>query len=132
MNGANITDIRIRSERLRSERIGPSQEQSETSQGQKETYYIYVRIFLEDTSQGAELDNIDYVVYKLHPSFKNPLRRSDDRRSNFEIKIWTYGWFHISATIIPKQGLPMEIKGKVEFTPTPEEIATNGADEFRW
>ncbi len=74
MNVEQTTDIQIRSERL-----GPSEKHNEK-------YYIYVRIFLEETRRGAgslTLDDIDYVIYKLHPTFRNPLRRSDKRTANF-------------------------------------------------
>lgn len=118
MNGER-TDIQISSKRL-----GPSSEKL------NDICYIYVRIFLE--AGPATLDNIDYVIYKLHPSFKDPVRRSDERGTNFEIKIWTYGWFYISATIMTKQGLPIQIQGKVEFPPTANEISANGPEQFQW
>jgi hypothetical protein len=98
--------------------------------------YIYVRIFLEGTTDGQDyvgLDDVDYVIYKLHPSFEDSrLQRSGNRSSNFEIKIWTYGWFKTSATVITKDGQAFEIGGKVEFTPTEDEIESNGKAEFQW
>src|ERR1700730_7422258 len=68
---------------------------------------IYVRIYVEEDDPNTapkSLANIQYVLYELHPSFKNRLRRSESANANFEIKIWTYGWFLISATVIPKSG----------------------------
>jgi hypothetical protein len=95
-----------------------------------ELFYIYVRIFIEDdnpTAGPAALSNIQCVIYKLHSSFKDRMRRSESRASNFEIKIWTYGWFKMSATVIPVSGPPFEIYGQVDFPPTPEEKQSNGA-----
>jgi hypothetical protein len=115
---------------IRSERV-----QGTASQMANGIYYAYVRIFVEDdnpTTEPVSLDNIEYVIYKLHPSFKNRLRRSEKRESNFEIKIWTYGWFLISATIITKSGPPFEIRGRVQFDPTPEELKANGQKQFSW
>jgi hypothetical protein len=115
--------------RILSERV-----QDTASQKPDKIYYIYVRIFVKDDTPNAGpagLDNIECVIYKLDPSFKkNRLRRSEKRDSNFEIKIWTYGWFSISATVIPKSGPPFEIYGYVQFDPTDEERDANGEDQF--
>jgi len=73
----------------------------------------YVRIYIE--ADPANLDKIELVKYTLHPSFKKPYRLSEDRSSNFDIKIWTYGYFDIKALLIMRDGGTTEISGYVKW-----------------
>jgi len=54
--------------------------------------------FLDDVTQ-EELDSIKYVEYHLHPSFKNPIRRSKSSRDNFVITAKGWGVFEITARV---------------------------------
>lgn len=62
-----------------------------------------VRIYLEPTDEDS-LNTVRSVQYKLHPTFREQYRVSDDFRNKFEIKIWTWGYFEIEATIIMTDG----------------------------
>ncbi len=46
-----------------------------------------------------ELDEIDYVEYKLHPSFKRQTRKSKNRPNDFSVTFWTWGMFNIEVSI---------------------------------
>ena len=70
------------------------------SEGGREHFHI--GIWVEGSDQ--ELDNIEKVVYKLHPSFRRRLRSSSNRKNEFSITIWTWGMFNIEATIHFKDG----------------------------
>src|SRR5262249_12893169 len=96
-------------------------------------FYFYVRIFLESHGNKPEaMENIDYVIYRLDPTFgDHRLQRSNNRAADFEIKIWTYGWFPVSATVMTRDGQPFEIQGKVEFEVSETE-KQGQPGEFRW
>jgi transcription initiation factor IIF auxiliary subunit len=52
----------------------------------------------------AELDDVDHVVYVLHPTFHNPVRVIRDRASNFRIKTSGWGTFTVYVNIIHRDG----------------------------
>jgi transcription initiation factor IIF auxiliary subunit len=58
-----------------------------------------VRIFLE----GPDVDKVRKVVYHLHPTFPDPIRKIYDR-PNFELEIWTWGTFELPVDIYDNQG----------------------------
>ena len=55
-------------------------------------------IFIDDQGTG-ELNQIDFVEYILHPTFRNPIRKSLDRESGFKIKTNGWGTFPIKVII---------------------------------
>jgi len=101
-----------------------------------DTYYFYVRIFLAETAVGRgdfSLDEVSTVIYELDPSFGDSrFQKSSTRRNDFEILIWTYGWFIIKATVILKNGRAYDLRGKVEFPVSDQEKAKNGREQFTW
>lgn len=52
----------------------------------------------------AELDEIRQVTYQLHPTFKNPVRRSEARRRGFRLESGGWGEFMVNITIQKKNG----------------------------
>ena len=76
-------------------------------------YHYYIRIFIE-ASQSA-LDAVEFVKYKLHPTFRECFRVSFDRARSFELKLWTYGYFDIQASLVMREGHTIEISGYVEW-----------------
>jgi transcription initiation factor IIF auxiliary subunit len=46
-----------------------------------------------------ELDEVEFVEYSLHPTFKKQKRVSRNRPNNFSITFWTWGMFNIDVTI---------------------------------
>ena len=59
-------------------------------------------VWLEGTP--AELDEIERVVYVLHPSFHNPVREVDDRPSKFRLETSGWGTFTIHAKAFHRDG----------------------------
>jgi len=60
--------------------------------------YYRIRIGL-DADQPEMLDDVEKVVYHLHPTFIDPNRISADRRSNFEIATAAWGEFNMTAEV---------------------------------
>jgi transcription initiation factor IIF auxiliary subunit len=52
----------------------------------------------------AELDDIDHVVYVLHPTFHNPVREIRDRATNFRMETKGWGSFTIYAKVVYRDG----------------------------
>jgi hypothetical protein len=97
---------------IKSERIKGSPVKIYTDGGK---LYYNVVIYLNGTNE--DLDDIVFVEYELHPTFKNRIKTSSDRDSNFSIEIWTYGFFNVKATIktYDKKAKPIVISGKVKW-----------------
>jgi transcription initiation factor IIF auxiliary subunit len=57
-------------------------------------------VWLEGPPQ--ELDNVESVEWKLHPTFPTPIRRTMDRSNNFRIETAGWGAFPIRATVTMK------------------------------
>jgi transcription initiation factor IIF auxiliary subunit len=59
-------------------------------------------VWLEGSSQ--ELDGVDHVVYILHPTFHNPVRQINDRKTNFRLDTSGWGAFTIHAKAVHRDG----------------------------
>ena len=55
-----------------------------------------------DAGQPQALNDIDFVEYHLHPSFKNPIRRVFDRGGGFPLKMEGWGAFKLRARVVYK------------------------------
>ncbi len=73
-----------------------------------------IRIYLATDNQ-SELDDIDAVKYELHPSFKERIRLAENRSNNFEVRIWSYGYFRVNAKIFLKSGNITSVEGFVKW-----------------
>src|SRR5208337_3065198 len=62
--------------------------------GQK-MYQIHVILFGEK----AALDRVEYVVYRLDPTYPDPVQCGGPRRTQFELKELAYGYFLIRADV---------------------------------
>lgn len=51
-----------------------------------------------------ELDSVEYVVYVLHPTFHNPVRRISDRETNFRLSTSGWGTFTLHARVMHRGG----------------------------
>ena len=58
----------------------------------------------------VNLDEIDHVVYTLHPTFHNPVRKVKDRKSKFRLETEGWGTFVIYAKVILKKQEKLELK----------------------
>ena len=94
---------------IRSERVkGTSPKKS------GKTFLFQVRIFIK-TYDRLDLEDIRYVIYELHPTFPNPKQISKSIHNNFEIRIWTWGFFDVKAKLVMKGGRIEEIDGYVDY-----------------
>lgn len=72
---------------------------------QKPLYKIYLYV------DGSELNYVDSVTYKLHPTFPRPVHKVERTVTNpkCEFVIWTWGIFTVQATVKDKRGATYEI-----------------------
>lgn len=57
----------------------------------------------------TELDGVEYVVYTLHPTFSQPVRRTSDRAAAFRLDSSGWGEFEIHAAVHHRDGRGEEI-----------------------
>ncbi|HMI04637.1 MAG TPA: pYEATS domain-containing protein [Pedobacter sp.] len=85
----------------------------------------YIRIYIAygegEYSNAYQLSDITLVKYELHSSYRERFRTSDSRASGFDIKVWSYGYYPIQATIYLRLGDPLKINGMVQFPVTEAE-----------
>jgi len=60
--------------------------------------------------EGADLAQVDHVVYELDPTFPNPVRTVGDRESNFRLEVPGAGEFSVYAHVNTKDGQDIPIK----------------------
>lgn len=63
----------------------------------------------------TELDQIDYVVYTLHPTFPHPVRSVKDRDTKFLLKTSGWGVFRIYANVVKKNGEEIHLAHDLEL-----------------
>lgn len=63
-----------------------------------------------------ELDRIESVTYNLHPSFPNPIRKIDSRRTKFRLETAGWGVFTLYATVIRKDGSTERLKHELKLS----------------
>ena len=76
-----------------------------------------VKIYLT-TDNKDDLDSVESVQYELHPTFRQRYQVATDRAANFEVRIWTYGFFNIRAKISFTNGTIETISGFVRWRTT--------------
>ncbi|MBB4805804.1 hypothetical protein HNP38_001076 [Chryseobacterium defluvii] len=75
--------------------------------------------------QGNEkvLDEIEFVEYKLHYSYPNPIQRSFDRNSKFQLKELAWGEFNLIASVkIKNQNDLIKLKRYINLTETGQNL----------
>jgi transcription initiation factor IIF auxiliary subunit len=83
-------------------------------EGGKWHHRVRINIITTDTDNDP-LDGIRSVQYELHPSFRQRIWVATDIINKFEIKIWTYGYFRIQATLLMIDGASQIISGFVKW-----------------
>jgi transcription initiation factor IIF auxiliary subunit len=63
----------------------------------------------------SELDSVRDVVYTLHPTFPNPVRRIRDRKTNFRLEDAGWGEFEIRAEVVLQDGATQILKHDLEL-----------------
>ncbi len=91
---------------------------------------FYVRIYIDvensfSSRSSFQLEDISFVKYELHSSYKEPVRTSSNRQNNFELKVWTYGFYPVKAIIYLRMGTSVTVTGNVQFPVTDEEKRKN-------
>ncbi|MCF7973303.1 MAG: hypothetical protein K9N55_05780 [Phycisphaerae bacterium] len=87
------------------------------SPGGKEHYHLGIWIEGEE----RELEHIVLVEYELHPSFKNRIRKSSNRKNGFSITIWTWGIFNIHIRLHDCMGKIREMDHKLAYELPPDD-----------
>jgi hypothetical protein len=64
----------------------------------------------------AELDSVQEVTWKLHATFKQPVRRVDTRATKFRLDSIGWGEFTIYATLKMKSGRPKSLQHWLTLT----------------
>ena len=83
--------------------------------GRQEMYQVHLILFGEK----AALDRVEYVLYKLDPSYPNPTRASSDRKNAFELKELANGYSLIRADVkIKDQPEVVYLSRFIDLTPT--------------
>ena len=117
---------------VKSERIIPEGKKFENSKFLNFYIRIYIDINLNQfSSKSYSLQDVNLVKYYLDPSYKDPIRISEDRNNNFDVKVWTYGFYKIKAIIYLKLGQQIEIEGFVKFPVNDEEIKNNRGEVWK-
>jgi transcription initiation factor IIF auxiliary subunit len=67
--------------------------------------------------EGPRISYVDYVVYKLHSSFKESERKVERSivNPNCKLAIWTWGIFNIKVNIFLKNGEVLEAEHYLTF-----------------
>ena len=63
-----------------------------------ERRHFHVAVFVDEPQE--RLDRIRMVEYRLHDTFKEPLRQTDTRENRFEESFFTWGKFTIEVTVL--------------------------------
>ena len=85
--------------------------------GGKEHYHLGVWIDGDD----RELDQIVMVEYELHPSFKNRVKRSRNRKNGFSVTFWTWGMFNIHIRIHRQSGQVQKLDHYLKYNLPPDD-----------
>lgn len=72
-----------------------------------------VWIFLD----GKDTRNVDYVIYRLHSNFSDPVRRVNRTITNHncELVIWTWGTFELGIEIVLRTGEKISASHQMSF-----------------
>ena len=100
----------------------------------KSFFWFYIGIELQRTADDIPFSGIALVEYHLlHESFPNPDVRVTNPANGFQYKLWTYGFFRVSADIITKDGKLLRLPAtRLSGPVTPAEIKANGKRELSW
>ena len=79
--------------------------------------YYRLRIAL-DADDVNTLQDVDYVIYHLHPTFRDPDRKVTDRTSGFAFQTAAWGEFNMTADIHFKVArAPLTVERYINFQP---------------
>jgi transcription initiation factor IIF auxiliary subunit len=61
------------------------------------------------------LDEVEFVEWKLHPTFPKPVRKTEDRQSKFRLETGGWGTFPIIARVQMSDGSQLKLKHDLEL-----------------
>lgn len=70
-------------------------------------------VWIDGTDE--ELNTIKDVVYTLHPTFYDPVRKVSNRRSKFKLETSGWGTFTIRANVVLKDGKNLPLKHELSL-----------------
>jgi transcription initiation factor IIF auxiliary subunit len=70
-------------------------------------------VWIEGSNE--ELDRVEYVEWRLDPTFSNPVRRVEDRGTNFRLETGGWGVFMIHAFARRKDGTTEQMRHYLEL-----------------
>jgi transcription initiation factor IIF auxiliary subunit len=74
--------------------------------GKRDTPWYKWTVFMGESPEKLAL--VDYVEYRLHDTFPDPIRTSDDENDKFSISSAGWGEFTIYITVYLKDGREIE------------------------
>jgi transcription initiation factor IIF auxiliary subunit len=92
MNLKSYNDEKLKV-KVRAELILDSNKEPVSSRRSSLKHYE-IRLFLEGKNP-----NINQVVYKLDPSYYDPIRETSDEKNNFAIETTTYGDYYVTVDV---------------------------------
>ena len=63
----------------------------------------------------SELDQVDHVMYVLHPTFHDPVRKVTDRSTNFRLETSGWGTFTVYARAVFQDGHEQPLEHELEL-----------------
>lgn len=70
-------------------------------------------VWLDGSSN--ELNEVEYVEWRLHPTFPDPVRRATDRGTGFRLETGGWGVFPIHAAVHLKDGTTLKLKHHLQL-----------------
>lgn len=77
--------------------------------------FYRIRIAL-DADEPSRIDDVATVTYRLHPTFREPVRTVSDRKSNFELRTAGWGEFNMTAEITFKGGQKVVVERYINLS----------------
>ncbi|HEX8311583.1 MAG TPA: pYEATS domain-containing protein [Chthoniobacteraceae bacterium] len=71
-------------------------------------------LFIQGSNE--DLDQIEAVTYRLHPTFPKPIRTTTNRASKFQLQCAGWGVFTIPIEVRLKNGDTIELEHDLQFT----------------
>ena len=73
------------------------------------TWWIWIE------ADEIQLDEIEFVIFTLHPTFYDPVRKITDRKSKFKLATDGWGTFTIHAKVVLKNKKEIPLKHELHL-----------------
>jgi transcription initiation factor IIF auxiliary subunit len=80
--------------------------------------HFHLAVFVDEPRE--VLDQIRLVEYRLHDTFREPIRHNDERENKFEETFYTWGKFTIHATILYGDGHTEQYRFYLDYSLPPD------------